>query len=160
MNIIFDNQFAYIYVLKVVVIGMIYVSGIFAEKIFSEMYMKAVYANNVDPPNILTYYGIFLGFNAAFCSFLFAILYILTLVMKSPMKSFFAINTDLMFRFLIDLAIFFIISGLLIIVVGQMIQVKKYFKYKTEGLSALRAYRELAFYISSITIILPYFLMV
>ncbi|KAG1667167.1 hypothetical protein FOA52_004162 [Chlamydomonas sp. UWO 241] len=159
MNLIFDNQFAYMYVFKGVALALLYVSCHFSEKIFSEMYMRAVYAKNVDPPNLLSFYGIFLGFSVLFYALFVAILYILTFVLKSPINTFFAINQQLIVRFLIDLLMFNVLSGLLIIIVGQMIQVKKYFKYRTEGLRAIRAYKEVTFYICIVTIFIPYFLM-
>jgi hypothetical protein len=48
---------------------------------------------------------------------------------------------------------------LLGVLIGQVIIKKKYFKYKYEGMRAIRAFERIVFYIAMVNIFIPYFLM-
>jgi hypothetical protein len=158
MALILDNQFTYMYILKVVTYGLQYIGLFFAEKIFSDMYTKTVYVRNHEPPSILTFYGIYLGFAIAMMLFMIVILYIISLIFNTPLNTYLAINNDLIIKYIVDMIIFHVFTGLLLCVIGALMQRKKYFKYKTEGPRAIRAYSEAISIISAITIMLPYFL--
>ena len=123
------------------------------------MYTKTVYVKNKDPPSILTFYGLFLGFSFSTMLFVVAVLYILSLIFKNPLDGSLAINGDLIVKYITDMFVYHVLTGLLLIVVGVMLQQKRYFKYKTEGPRAIRAYSEIIAIISAITIVIPYFLL-
>ena len=159
MALILDNQFTYLYILKVITYSLQYLGLFFAEKIFSDMYTKTVYVKNKDPPSILTFYGLFLGFSFSTMLFVVAVLYILSLIFKNPLDGSLAINGDLIVKYITDMFVYHVLTGLLLIVVGVMLQQKRYFKYKTEGPRAIRAYSEIIAIISAITIVIPYFLL-
>ncbi len=156
MDIIFDSQFLMIYVLKVIIIGSIICSLFLGDKLFSEMYMKAVYANGEDPPNILIFIGIFIGLNLAFVLFLLTILVLLMFVFKGDGDDF-IINGYLIKNFLKDYSISTIFLLVFAIIIGMTIQNKRYFRYKTEGLRGIRALREIVMYLAIVIFAIPFF---
>jgi hypothetical protein len=160
MAVILDNQFTYMYILKVITYGLMYLGLFFAEKIFSDMYTKTVYVRNQEPPNILTFYGIFLGFAIAMMFFVIVVLYIISQFFNNPLDSYLAINNELIIKYIIDMCVFHVLTGTILCVIGALMQRKKYFKYKTEGPRAIRAYSESISIITAITIMVPYFLVV
>jgi len=158
MAVILDNQFTYMYILKIITYGLMYLGLFFAEKIFSDMYTKAVYVKNQEPPNLLTFYGIYLGFAVAMMLFIIVVLYIVSQIFNSPLNGYIAINNDLIIKYIIDMCVFHVLTGAILCVIGGLMQRKKYFKYKTEGPRAIRAFSESISIISAITILIPYFL--
>ena len=154
LDIIIDNHFIYTYVFKVVNFAFLLGSVYLGEKLFTEMYMRKVYANNQDPPNLIAFYGIILGFLVAFNIIM---LIILLLIIKILNSSTFVINGDLLLMYIKDFGIFIAIATAIFSLIGYMMQIKKYFRYKTEGLRAIRAYKESIILLSTILIAVPYF---
>jgi len=157
MDIVMDSKFIALYVLKVVHY-LIFLGSLFlTEKIFTEMYMRKVYAENKDPPNILIMVGILLAIDAGFVLFLITILYLLKYIFESPANDF-IISNELIGSFLGDFVIYIIFVGVLAIIVGSVIQNKRYFKYKTEGVRGIRALNEVITGIAGVLVVLPYFI--
>ncbi len=156
MDMIMDSRFMSLYVLKVVHFCMILVALFLSEKIFSEMYMKKVYAQNADPPDLLYFLGIFIAVDAGFILFLITILLLVMFIFKTPVNDF-VINGELIKAFLLDYVMYIILLAILAIIIGSIIQKKKYFRYKTEGLRAARAYKEILTSLAGILLIVPYF---
>lgn len=156
MDIILDKRFLGLYLFKLITFGILVGSMFFAEKIFSEIYMKKVYAENQDAPSIMQMYGIFVGLLLGFHLFLVTIMLLLMYIFKTPANDF-LISGDFIKRFLIDFALYLVILSLVLIVVGTVLAKKRYFRYKTEGLRCIRAYRELAIGIGAILVVIPYF---
>lgn len=156
MDIILDKRFLGIYVFKLISYGILVGSIFFAEKIFSEMYMKKVYAENSDAPSLLTMFGIFLGLFVGFNLFLLTIMFLMMYIFKTPSNDF-LISGDFIQRFVIDLGIYMVLLSLVAIVIGSILEKKRYFRYKTEGLRCIRAFREILIGIAAIMVIIPYF---
>ena len=156
MDIIFDSQFMILYILKLINYGFIVLSLFLAEKLFSEMYMKAVYGNGQDPPDILAYVGIALGLNVAFVVFMLTVLALIMYIFSGASNNF-VINKYLIKKFVMDFMACTIINVLFAIICGMIIQKKRYFRYKTEGLRGVRALREIIMSLSSIVIAVPFF---
>ena len=132
----------------------------FTEKLFSNMYMQTVYANNQDPPNLFKMLGIFLGINLAFTMLTFAFLFLLAQVLdRVPSLQLFATNfiAENMFRFAFDYVIYMVLLVSVLSVVIAFMQKKRYFRYKTEGLRAIRAFKGLSIGIAGILLAVPYF---
>jgi hypothetical protein len=158
IDIFVDNHFVFTYILKVLNYLIFYISVYFAEKIFTEMYMKTVYADNKDPPNLLTLYGIVLGISIALNIFMITVLILVMYIVKlSKDGSSYVITPELIFTYLKDYFILTVLSTSLLCVIGYMMQIKKYFRYKTEGLRAIRAYKESMLIIYAILTSIPYF---
>jgi hypothetical protein len=157
MDIIFDNQFILLYILKAIIFGSLVVSLLLSEKIFSDMYMRKVYGEALDPPHILILLGITLAINFGFLMFVITFLFLIMFLFGSPNG--FIINKYLIKNFVMDYAVVVILFSLFAIIIGTTIQGKKYFRYKTEGLRALRAYKNILISIGAILFALPFYIL-
>jgi hypothetical protein len=156
MSLITDSHFIAIYVLKIIHYGMLVGALYLTEKIFSQMYMQEVYANNKDPPSLITMYGIFLGLDIGFVIFLLTVMFLLMYIFKGRANNF-IINPDLIKSFCVDFLMFTVILGLVMIILGSFMQMKKYFRYKTEGLRAIRAYKDISLTVGAVLLVIPFF---
>ena len=159
MILILDSKFLYLYILKLIVYGFIWLSIFFTEKIFTERYMKSVYAQKQSPPPLYEFYGIYLGFITGFTAFVVVVSYLIQhFLNKSPLNLTYGFNNEVILAFLADYAIFTVLSGILLVIIASVIVRKKYFKYKTEGLRGIRAYREVIVTVLAVLIMIPYFM--
>jgi ABC-type multidrug transport system permease subunit len=156
MDIIFDSQFMVLYVIKLLSYLFLVLSFYLAEKLFSEMYMKAVYAESKDPPNILNFLAITLIIHAGFNLFMIVVLLLLMFLFKTS-SNMFVINGYLLKSFLIDYIASIALVSLLAVIIGLIIQKKRYFRYKTEGLRGIRALREILTYLAIVIFLIPFF---
>lgn len=124
------------------------------QRLFSEIYMKSVYAQQTNPPN-LHYFLVMLFFiHAAFNLFIFVILALLyfTLYQKNTL---FIVNSYLIYTYLVDYLVSVAIVWMIMLVVVYTVQNKEYFRYRTEGLRAIRAVSSIIKYITLIVMTLP-----
>lgn len=156
MEIIVDTQFIVMYLLKAINIGIAYLSLYLSGQFFSEMYMKQVYALNKPAPTLYQFIGLFVMFFLAFNMFLLTLLMLILYIFKSPNNNF-SINWFLIQLFIKDMFFMLIFFLLFSFIVASLIQKKKYFRFKTEGLRAIRGIREILFYFAIIIFIMPYF---
>ena len=157
MDVIVDNNFIMLYVLKLLQYGLLVGAVFLTEKIFSNMYMQQVYANNGDPPNLLTMLAIFVAIDVAFALFLVTALYLISVIMKSQGKRNFFINDRLVKKFMIDYAFATLVLFVLLAIIAAYMQAKKYFRYKTEGLRAIRAFGDMTISLAPVILLVPYF---
>jgi hypothetical protein len=156
MEIIMDSHFFSMYVLKLLHLGIIILSLFLTEKLFSEMYMKQVYAENNPPPNLMTMLGIFAVVDFGLVLFLLTIMFLLMYVFQKPSNDF-IINGDLIKSFIFDYAIFMVLFVVIMVIIALYMQSKKYFRYKTEGLRAIRALKDIALPIAIVLLVVPFF---
>lgn len=156
MELIFDSQFFVMYALKLINYGFLFLSLYMAEKLFSEMYMKKVYAEQIAPPALQTFLLLMLLIHAGFNLFVFVILTLLIILFKRPTNSFF-INWYLVQTYLLDYIITTVLFTIVSVIIGVVMQKKRYFRYKTEGLRAIRAFKEIIQFTSMIIYAMPYF---
>jgi hypothetical protein len=157
MDLIINKHFGFVYIFKALRIALFYVSLMLATKIFEEMYMKVVYTENKDPPSLFTFVFIFLAFDFGFCLFIYVILLLIKYIFYTP-NSTFIIDTQLLIKILIDYIISTLLIFILSLIICNIIQKKKYFRYKLEGPRAIRACHELLFGCSIVIFLIPYFL--
>ena len=154
-----DSQFFVLYVIKGIRILFTYIALFLSTRVFSPIYEEQVYDKKEQPPSLAKYLLIFLAFDISFNVFLVVLLFLLKFLFKSDDNAFIIDNyvftkyfTDYMFSIVILLAISYMI--------GQVIMEKKYFKYRYEGLRAIRAFESAMFKMSIIVYLVPYFWMV
>jgi hypothetical protein len=157
MDIILDTNFMTMYALKVIAYGLLVGAIFLTEKIFSSMYMQRVYANNGEPPNLMVMVAIFASINVAFSLFLGAILWLTSLIADRAGWRDFFINNRLVMQFISDYAISTIILFILLSIIATYMQQKVYFRYKTEGLRAIRALGDMTMSIAPVVMAVPYF---
>ena len=71
----------------------------------------------------------------------------------------FIVNPTMIMKFFAD----YCVTTLLIVTFGMIIasfmMLKKYFRYKTDGLRAIRSLQDVMFYVSIVVLIVPFFMM-
>lgn len=152
-----DDQFYLIYFLKIINILFLIGSIRISEKVFSELYMKKVYAEEDMPPSIYVFMTMFLIMHAAFVLILLIILFLTMLVFKEDSNTF-AISSFLIQSYFADYIVSTVFFILLSIIIGTVMQKKKYFRYKQEGLRAIRAYQDILNKVAIFVYLLPYFM--
>jgi hypothetical protein len=153
---VIDNKFIALYVLKFVHFAILIAALYLTEKLFLEMYMKKVYAENKEPPNIYNMLGILVLIDIGFTLFLLTVLVLLMYINNTPDNSF-IINPNLITTFLIDYSVFMVFLSLVTLIIGNIIQMKRYFRYKTEGLRGIRAFKDIILGIAFALTLIPFF---
>jgi hypothetical protein len=159
MELIFDSQFFVMYVIKGIRMLFTYIALFLATRVFSPIYEEAVYDQKSNPPPLWKYLLIFFGFDISFNVFLVVLLYLLKFLFKSDDNSF-VVDQYLFSKYMTDYAISMVILITAGFVIGNVMMEKKYFKYRYEGLRAIRAYESMMFNIAIVLYIIPYFMMV
>ena len=158
MDLILDAQFLVMYIIKAIRIGYTYVALFLTTRVFSPIYEERVYDQKKMPPELILYLLIFLTFDVALNLFLVVVLFLLQFLFKTDDNTF-VVNKYLFQKYLVD----YLVSIVLLVFVGFMISRvimdKKYFKYKYEGLRAIRAFETMMFRISIPMTLFPYFLL-
>ena len=158
LDVLFDTQFIVMYVIKAIRIGFTYLALFLTTKVFTPIYEETVYDKKENPPSLVQFLGIYLGFDLAFNVFIFIVLFLLKFLFKTDDNAF-AIDKYLFYKYLTDYVISMVYVFLIALLVAQVIMNKKYFKYKYEGLRAIRAYQDIVFYIALFVFVFPYFWM-
>ena len=158
MDIILDGQFFLLYVIKGIRILFSYIALFLATRVFSPMYENAVYDGKQNPPALWKFMIIYAGFDISFNAFLLVILYILKLLFKTPDNAF-IIDNLLFNKYIIDYIVVMILLVFIGVLMSKVITNKKYFKYKYEGVRAIRAFESMIFSISIVLNVFPFFLM-
>ena len=157
MDIIIDAQFTVLYLIKGLRILFTYIALFLSTRVFSPIYEEKVYDQKANPPGLWQYMFIFLGFDIAFNCFLVVVLFLLQFLFKTEDNSF-IVDKYMFFKYLIDYAVSMIIMFLIGILVSKVITDKKYFKYKYEGLRAIRAFESIMFFNAIPIYMFPYFM--
>lgn len=164
IEIITEPIFISTYMYKLLHYGSLLAAAFFAEKIFTSNYMQKVYANNSVPPSLYQMLFIFIALDIVFITLITAFLYMLILIFSTNEMTGFSgfvetyLNGNIL-MFVLDSFIFLAIFTLVMLIIVAFMQKKKYFRYKTEGLRAIRALREIMMYIALVLIAIPYFKM-
>jgi hypothetical protein len=157
MDIILDTMFYVLYFLKGINLALAYISLYLTERLFSELYMKKVYGLEKEPPSLHYFLWILILIHFCFNVFLVIFMLLLLYMFNKEGKNNFFINGFVIKTYIMDLIVVYIVLGLIAVIVASIMQKKRYFRYRTEGLRAIRGYKEILFYCSILIIILPYF---
>lgn len=159
LDMIFDSQFILLYVIKSIRVFFIYASLIITVKIFQGMYLKQVYAQGKEPPNILYMLLIFIGIDFFMNLFLMLTLLLVYYLFKTH-SNMFIVDSYLLKKQMVDYILVTFVNACIAALIGNMIMKKKYFKYKYEGPRGIRAFQEVIFQINSLLMTIPFFLLV
>lgn len=150
------NTLLLLYGLKSVRVFFIWFALYITSQIMQNMYVANVFANNVDPPSLLKFVLIFVGVEVSMLLVLLIILY-LSKYMFDGLPSF-PLSTQLLGLFVFDAAIVTVVLSVLGLVMASIMKKKKYFRYKTDGLRAIRALQEMMLYVGVLIAQTPFFL--
>lgn len=174
------QKYVSVYVFKLFEYGSVWAATLFTEKLFSNSYMNQVYTQNKTAPTLYRMLGTFIGLNILFTAVLltFALLVYLLVqkiwddkyedstdssiiktfldFIKNPSKEIFKLDSYLIL-FIIDYLLFLTVMTVVLAILIYYMQKKKFFRYQTEGLRAIRALKELTLTLASVFILIPYF---
>ena len=175
------QKYVSVYVFKLFEYGSVWAATLFTEKLFSNSYMNQVYTQDKTAPTLYRMLGTFIGLNILFTAVLltFALLVYLLVekiwednnykdpnnssiiktfldFIKNPSKEIFKLDSYLIL-FIIDYLLFLTVMTVVLAILIYYMQKKKFFRYQTEGLRAIRALKELTLTLASVFILIPYF---
>lgn len=127
-----------------------------AVKIFKDAYVRSVYSAKKDPPPINNLLFIFLGVDLTFQLFIVT----LVVVVAAPGGSMTGIVNDaFMSQLLMDELATTLMIAILGAIIASFVWRKTYFKYKTDGLGAVKSYADIMVGVCAIMVVVPFFLL-
>jgi len=157
LEMIIDSQFYVMYVIKALRILFAYVALFLTTRMFVPIYEDIVYDAKKDPPGLWRFMLIYLAFDVSLNVFLLVLLFLLKYLFKTDDNTF-IVDNQLIGNFLVDYLVGMFIIMVMGILIGRVVIMKKYFKYKYEGVRAIRAFERIVFWIAVVNILLPYYL--
>ena len=157
LEMIIDSQFYVIYVIKALRILFAYVALFLTTRMFVPIYEDIVYDAKKDPPGLWRFMLIYLAFDVSLNVFLLVLLFLLKYLFKTDDNTF-IVDSALIGNFLLDYVVGMFMTMVIGVLVGRVIIMKKYFKYKYEGVRAIRAFESIVFWIAVVNILIPYYL--
>ena len=162
-----ETSVSLMYVLKLVrVISQ--VAALFAAKnFFSEIYMAAVYADGTPtaegaggpaPPDMTRLLYMFLAIDATVQLFILMVLVMLSFANKSQDNTY-VIDDDFLMTFLAEYFITTVAIATLGVLFAKLMRNKKYFHYPTQGVTVVRAYRDIMVGVCGVVGVIPAFLL-
>ena len=140
-----------VYGLKVLKLGSVFVSANISANYMSQVYMEKVLVNQENPQPLVNFIWMFLLIDVIITVFILALAYISgTFVNKdmSTVVNLLALDTSVV---LVNIALF----GS---VVATVMNNKKFFMYKDDGLRAIRGLKEIIIYFGMIFCLMPVFI--
>jgi hypothetical protein len=145
-----------IYSMKFLRVLFLWMALYLASKTFQARYVQKVFADNEDPPRLEVFVLMFWALEAVLMVFVFIILYLIKYLLNSDSN--FIINDGVIGKFIGD---YFASTALIVLaglVIGRIMMKKKYFRYKSDGLRAIRSFEEVMWYISIFILAFPFFI--
>jgi hypothetical protein len=146
-----------IYMLKFARLLVILGSLNLASKSFQTRYVTRVFVDNSNPPSLYFFMFTYLAIELVFMLLIFAIVYLLRNVLS--VHSIFPITDQIFKNFVADYVISTIIIAIIGLLLCHIVMKKKYFRYKIDGLRAIRSLEEMLFHVASVVLVFPYYIM-
>ena len=141
--------------LKLLRVLLSWVSVFLATRIFSPIYEDLVYEQRKDPPNLGRYVGIYVGLELAFNAFVIALLALAAHIFGSKPGS--AVDARALKAHAIDYGASLAVTASLGSWLASVVALKRYFKYKFEGLRAIRAFERMLLAVAVHAHLTPFF---
>jgi hypothetical protein len=140
-----------VYGLKVLKLGSVFISANISANYMSQVYMEKVLVNQENPQPLVNFIWMFLLIDVIITAFILALAYISGTFVNSNMSTvvnLLALDTSVV---LINIAIFGSI-------VATVMNNKKFFMYKDDGLRAIRGLKEIIIYFGMMFCLMPVFI--
>ena len=144
-----------IYSMKLLRMLFLWMALYLTSKTFQARYVQKVFADNEDPPRLEYFVLMFWALEAVLMVFVFIILYLIKYLLNSDSN--FILNDGVIGKFLGDYIASTVLIVLAGLVIGNIMMKKKYFRYKSDGLRAIRSFEEVMWYISIFILAFPFF---
>ena len=155
----FDAQFVLMYVIKAIRILSYRFSFNMATNVFIQKYDSTVYDKKVNPPSLVNFMVIFLGFDLFFNAFILVLLALSGFLFKTDNNTF-PVDGYLYKKLGFDYVTTTIAIMTIGILIGSVIKQKKYFRYKTEGERGIRAFEDIMKMSATVITLMPLFMVV
>jgi hypothetical protein len=155
----FDIQFLIMYVIKALRVLSYQFSMNMATNIFLQKYESTVYDKKVNPPSLVSFMLIFLGFDLFFNAFILVTLGLCGFLFKTDNNAF-PIDKYLFMKYAFDYFTTTLVIMVIGILIGSVIKQKRYFRYKTEGERGIRAFEEIAKMSATVITLIPMFMLI
>jgi uncharacterized integral membrane protein len=151
-----DSVTRVMYVLKFMRIFVVAGALYLASKTFQTRYVTAVFVNNEPPPSLMGFVLTFVVIEAIFMSL---ILFIVMLLAKTlDINEMFPITDQVFGLFLFDSIVSSVLTAVLGLMIAMVVMKKKYFRYRTDGMRAIRSLQEMMLNLAIVTSLLPYYI--
>lgn len=157
LNDIFTNKpvLVLLYAMKLMRVAVIAGALYLASKTIQARYVNSVFVNNENPPNLALFVLAYVVIEGIFMSLILFILFLLTkIVAPSTALPF---TSDVISLFAFDYAVSTVIIALIGVMLAVVIMKKKYFRYRTDGLRAIRSLQEMILNVAFVAMLFPYF---
>ena len=158
-NLLIMSHVYLMYAIKAAQYSFLFASIYLSERLFTDHYMKKVYAESDQPPNLFWFLGVCLGMHLAMNLGLTTFLFMLMMLFKRDDNTF-IINSYTIKTYLMDYAASFMYLAVLSSIIIGVMQQKKYFRYRTEGLRAVRGISEIMTYMGIVIFLIPFFYLI
>lgn len=141
--------------LKLLRVLLAWISVFLTTRIFSPIYEDLVYEQRKDPPNLGRYVGIYVALELAFNAFVIALLALVAHIFgKAPGNP---IDVRALKAHAIDYGASLAVTASLGSWLASVVALKRYFKYKFEGLRAIRAFERMLLAVAVHVHLIPFF---
>ena len=144
------------YVLKFIRMFIIAGALYLASNTFQSQYVSKVFVNDENPPNLIMFILTYVFIEVIFMALILFIVYLLKSVLK--MNEHFPLTNQAFGVFVFDYLISAAIIALIGVLLATVVTKKKYFRYKTDGLRAIRSLQEMMFYVGAVVVLFPFFM--
>jgi len=145
-----------IYLLKGMRVFFAWFAIYMASKIMQEKYVSQVFANNTDPPDLRMFVMYFWGVEMIFMVALLVFLGLIKFLFDR--QGDFIINGTLIRKYVMDYLIGMVFVLALGIAISSVIQQKKYYRYRVDGLRAIRSLQDIMIYLVVVISVIPFFI--
>ena len=156
LGAVLDVPFALLYALKALRLLCAWVALRVASRLFEQMYRRAVYAELRDPPSPAVFVGLFLAADAALGAVVLSFL-LLAKHLFSDGGSDFPIDGPFVARWAVDFVAVSALAGALGLILGAVVQNKKFFRYRYEGDRGIRSMQSVMLYVYAVLLLVPFF---
>ena len=140
-----------VYGLKVLKLGSVFISANISANYMSQVYMEKVLVNQENPQPLVNFIWMFLLIDVIITVFILALAYISGTFVNKNM-------TTVITLLAMDTAVVLVNIALFGSIVATVMNNKKFFMYKDDGLRAIRALKEILTYFGMIFCLMPIFI--
>jgi hypothetical protein len=155
-NALMTTAFAVIYTLKIIRIFVIAGALYLASQTLQTKYVTRVFVDNSDPPNLTFMVLIYVLLETIFMGLIMFVVFLLKYVLG--VDSIFPITDQIFKDFVLDYCISTVIIFIICVLLANVVMKKKYFRYKTDGLRAIRSLQEMMLYVACVVLMFPFFI--
>jgi hypothetical protein len=145
-----------LYAMKAAHVAVAWYATRFAERAFASRYRRSTYAEDNAPPSPVLYVLLALALDLGAHAALGVGLLVARKLFKSDDNAF-PVDEAFLALWAVDAALVVLAVGVLSLLLAEVVQSKKYFRYKYEGERGLRALRDMMFYVYCVMAPVPFY---